>query len=528
MSSGSIHIRANFDFDTEGDSTVFVKVGISPVSTANAWQNLKSEIPGWDFQQVVDQNKQEWRELLSRFRIEGGKEKEKTQFYTGLYNVLMYPMLYMDTNGEYRGPDHKIYEAKGYANYSGYIGTWDVFRAANPLLTLIEPKVANDYIKTLYDHYKVSGLLPVWVVAGEEVLSMQGFHSVPMIADAYFKGIRDYDIKKVYEAVKNTAMKDTFGFDMRRFIGLKDYKKFNYVPANLEFESVAKTLEYAYDDWTVAQLARMTGNRTDYEFFLKRSMNYKNVFDKKTNFMRGRMDDGSWRTPFDPFYSFHRTDDYMEGNAWQWTFFVPQDPIGLSALFGGKEAMASKLDSLFMVNPTKQYSNSSGDISGLIGQYAHGNEVSQHIPYLFNYLGKSWKTQQKVRLILNSQYDITPQGYCGNEDTGQMSAWYIFSAMGFYPVNHGTGEYIIGSPLFDRIEFRHGFGGTLTVLAKNNSDKNVYVQSLKINGKPSTKNWLQHNDIFKKGNTTVEFEMGEKPNYNWGTDEKDCPSASFE
>lgn len=518
--SSGLHVRANFDFDVDSDSCVLVKVGISPVSIANAWLNLKSEIPDWNFDKVVEQNKSEWRQELNKFSIEGGSDKEQTLFVTGIYNVLMYPMLYMDVNGDYRGPDHKVYRATGYNHYSGYIGTWDVFRAANPLLTLIDPKVANDYIKTLITHYEICGLLPRWVVAGEETHTMQGFHSVPMIADTYYKGIRGYDINKVYEAVKATAMKDTFGLDMRRFVGLKHYKKYNYVPANLEFESVAKTLEYAYDDWTVAQLAKMTKHQKDYEYFFARSGNYKNLFDKSTNFMRGRMDDGSWRKPFDPFYSYHRTDDYMEGNAWQWTFFVPQDPAGLSELFGGKESMSAKLDSLFIVNPSKQYSGASGDISGLIGQYAHGNEVSQHIPYLYNYLGKPWKTQEKVRLILNTQYDTTAQGYCGNEDTGQMSAWYIFSAMGFYPVNHGQGEYIIGSPLFSRMEFKHGFGGTLTILAKNNSAKNVYIQSVKLNGKPYSKFRFQHNDIFKKSNTLVEFEMGDKPNYQWGIEIK--------
>ena len=523
--SSSLHIRANFDFDLGGDSVVLVKVGISPVSTANAWLNLKSEIHGWDFQRIVEQNKSAWRSELGRFTVEGGSDKQRTQFMTGLYNVLIYPMLYMDVNGDYRGPDHMIHVAKGYNHYSGYIGTWDVFRAANPLLTLIDPDMANDYVKTMLSHYEICKLLPVWVVAGEETHTMQGFHSVPMIVDTYYKGIRNYDIEKVYEAVKSTAMKDTFGLDMRRFVGLINYKKFNYVPANLEYESVAKTLEYAYDDWTVAQFARMLGHQKDYEYFMERAGNYKNVFDKSANFMRGKMEDGSWHTPFDPFFSHHRFDDFMEGNSWQWTFFVPQDPIGLAKLMGGKEAMTRKLDSLFIIKPQKEYSLASGDISGLIGQYAHGNEVSHHIPYLYNYMGKPWKTQEKVRLIMTSQYNTNPEGYCGNEDTGQMSAWYIFSAMGFYPVNHGQGQYIIGSPLFNRIEFKHGFGGTLTIVAKNNSDKNVYVQSVKLNGKIYTKNWLQHNDLFKKGKVTLEFEMGDKPNYNWGAGLKDCPPS---
>ncbi len=516
MESSSLHIKANFDFEVDKDSIVMVKVGISAVSIANAWLNLRTEIPGWNFQQVVEENKSVWRKELGKFVIEGGSDKQRTQFMTGLYNVLIYPMLYMDVNGDYRGPDHKVYVAKGYNHYSGYIGTWDVFRAANPLLTLIDPEVSNDYVKTMLSHYEICKLLPVWVVAGEETHTMQGFHSVPMIADTYSKGIRNYDAQKVYDAVKSTAMKDTFGLDMRRFVGLSNYKNYNYVPANMEYESVAKTLEYAYDDWTVAQFARMLGHQKDYEYFIKRAENYINVFDKSTNFMRGRMSDGSWRTPFDPFFSHHRFDDFMEGNAWQWTFFVPHDPVGLSKLMGGKEVMAAKLDSLFSVEPQKKYASASGDISGLIGQYAHGNEVSQHIPYLYDYLGQPWKTQEKVRTIMNTLYDTSPEGYCGNEDTGQMSAWYIFSALGFYPVAHGQGQYIIGSPLFGRLEFDHGFGGKLTIVAKNNSDKNIYVQSVKIDGKEYTRSWLQHNDIFKKGNVIIEFEMGDKPNYKWG------------
>ena len=522
-SSSSHHIRANFDFNVDNDRTVLVKVGISPVSTANAWLNLRTEIPGFNFHEVVEQSKAIWKKELQGFSIEGGTEQQRELFMTGLYNVLVYPMLNMDVNGEYRGPDHKVYTAKGYNHYSGFIGPWDVFRAANPLLTLIKPEVANDYVKTMLAHYEICKLLPVWVVAGEETHTMQGFHTAPMIADTYYKGIRNYDAEKVYQAVKATAMKDTFGLDMRRFVGLLYYKKYNYVPANLEYESVAKTLEYAYDDWTVAQFAKMLGHGQDYEYFLNRSENYKNVFDKTSNFMRGKMADGTWRTPFDPFFSHHRFDDFMEGNAWQWTFFVPQNPLGLAKLMGGKDQMEKKLDSLFVIKPNKEYALASGDMSGLIGQYAHGNEVSQHIPYLYNYLGKPWKTQERVRMILNSQYNTSPEGYCGNEDTGQMSAWYIFSAMGFYPVNHGQGQYIIGTPLFNRIEFKHGFGGTLTIIAKNNSPKNIYIQSVRLNGKEYNMNWLQHNEIFRNSKVTLEFEMGDKPNYNWGTKTENCP-----
>jgi predicted alpha-1,2-mannosidase len=527
VESSSNLVRANFDFDAGEDNVVLVKAGISPVSMENARENLEAEIPGWDFRDVVEQNKSRWRNELNKFRISGGTARERELFMTGLYNVLMYPMLYMDLNGQYRGPDHEVHRADGYEHYAGYIGTWDVFRAANPLLTLIKPGVANDYVKTLLAHYEIYGLLPVWVLAGHEAFTMQGFHSVPMIADCYCKGIDDYDVQEAYRAVLATAMKDTFGYSMRRFVGLKNYKEYHYVPADLEYESVAKTLEYAYDDWTVAQMAGMLGYREDYDYFIRRAGNYRNVFDVHTNFMRGRLADGSWRTPFDPFYSYHRRDDFMEGNAWQWTFFVPHDPAGLADLMGGEEAFVEKLDSLFVVEPgsSREYSGSSGDISGLIGQYAHGNEVSQHIAYLYNYFGQPWKTQEIVSRIMNLLYDTIPEGYCGNEDTGQMSAWYVFSALGFYPVTHGQGIYVIGTPLFEEVEFRHGFGGTLTVRANNISVDNIYIRAVKINGREYNRNWFRHGDIFNKDDVTIEFEMTGQPDYSWGSRKADCPPS---
>lgn len=525
-SSDMVMIRAHFDFNVDEDSIVMVKAGISPVSMANAWENLKEEITGWDFWDMVSRNKSVWREELNKFRIKGGTEKQKKLFYTCLYNTLVYPMLYMDVNGEYRGPDFKVHKAYDYCHYSGYIGTWDIFRAANPLLTLIKPDVANDYVKTLIEHYKIYGLLPVWVVGGHEAFTMQGFHSVPMIVDAYYKGINDYNIHEAYDAILTTAMKDSFGLDMRRFVGLKNFKRYGYVPADIEYESVAKTLEYAYDDWTVAQMSKMLGYQKDYEYFIKRSQNYKNVFDTTVNFMRGRLKDGSWRTPFDPFFSNHRYDDFMEGNAWQWSFYVPHDPIGLSSLMGGKDKMIEKLDSLFIVKfDPKLYPKLSGDISGLIGQYAHGNEPSHHIAYLYNYLGEPWKAQKWVNEIKNTLYDTIPQGYAGNEDTGQMSAWFVFSSLGFYPVSHGEGVYVIGTPSFEKIEFKHGFGGTLKINAKNISEGNIYIQSVKLNGKKYTKNWFQHEDIFNKNNVTIEFEMGDKPNFHWGTRAENCPPS---
>ena len=523
--SSSHKIRANFDFDINKDNILLVKVGISPVSMENAWENLDAEIPSWDFEKVVSENKSKWRKELKKFKLTGGTKEQRILFYTGIYNVLVYPMLYMDLNGQYRGPDHKVHKALDYEHYGGYIGTWDVFRAANPLLTLIKPEVANDYVKTMLSHYEIHNLLPLWVLAGHESHTMQGFHSVPMIADTYFKGIQDYDVQKVYEAIITTAMKDSFGISMGRLEGLKNYKQYGYIPADLEFESVAKTLEYAYDDWTVAQMARMLGYKEDYEYFLDRSQSYKNVFDTTTNFMRGRMKDGSWKTPFDPFFSHHRRDEFMEGTAWQWTFFVPHDPGGLADLMGGDLALANKLDTLFTVESPSEYNQQSGAITGLIGQYAHGNEVSQHIPYMYNYCGQPWKTQFYVKKIKETLYKVSPDGYCGNEDTGQMSAWYVFSSMGFYPVNHGTGVYIIGTPGFEKIEFDHNLGGTLIITANNISRENLYIQSVRLNGEHYTKSFFNHHDIFNQKKVTIEFEMGNQPNFQWGTNERDYPPS---
>jgi len=502
-------VRAVLSFDTDGKNEILVKVGISSVSAEGARKNLMAELPDWDFQKAQNQAKALWQEELSKVAIKDADSKQKEIFYTSLYNTLRYPMLFSDVDGNYRAADHKVHHADGYDNYGSVVGIWDTFRAANPLLTILKPDVANAYVKTLLDHYKVFGQLPIWVLAGNETFQMIGLPSMPIIADSYFKGIRNYDAEAAFEAMKQSAMKDQSGTSMRYFVGLKNYKKFGYIPAELEMESVARTLEYAYADWCIAQMAKMLGKEADYEFFSKRSKNWKNILDPETKLMRGRFADGSWRTPFDPYFSNHRRDDYCEGNAWQWSFFVPHDVLDLAQSVGGTEQLAAKLDTLFTLDSKMHGEHASGDVSGMIGQYAHGNEPSHHTIYMYDYLGQPWKTQQRVRQVMDTLYDNTPEGICGNEDTGQMSAWYIWSAMGFYPVRHGTGEYMVGTPLFEHLELKHAHG-KLVIRAPGTSSKNSYIKSIKLNGKLLDRFNLQHAELFAQ-DALLEFEMTDVP-----------------
>lgn len=515
------NIKAVLVFDSP--EKVMIKVGISSVSIANAKENLLAEIPHWDFNKIVEQCNQDWEKELSAFSIPGAPKEQKTIFFTALYNTLTYPMLYSDQNGEYRGPDHQVHKTSGKNNYSGVLGLWDTFRAANPLLFVLRPDISNDFIITLLDHYKIYGQLPIWTLAGNETFQMIGIHAMPVIADAYFKNIRDYNAQYALDAMTQSAMKDTIGYSMRQFVGLKNYKKFGYVPADLETEATARTLEYAYDDWCISEMARHTGNDSIYNYFRNRSQNYRNVFDTVTNFARGKFSDGKWRTPFDPFFSSHRKDDFCEGNAWQWTFFVPHDVKGLGELMGGKDSLEKKLDRLFSERSVITGEDASGDITGLIGQYAHGNEPSHHIPFIYSYTNNPWKTEDVVRLIMNTQYDTSPTGISGNEDTGQMSAWYVWNAMGFYPFMHGNGIYVIGSPSFEEIILQHP-SGTLTVEARGMTDKNRYIREILLNEKPYQKSYFNHNDLFS-ANTRITFIMGSEANKDRGKWENAIPPS---
>lgn len=340
---------------------------------------------------------------------------------------------------------------------------------------------------------------------------------MPVIADTYSKGIRGYDAEALFEAMKASSNRDTFGYFLRDFRGARYYNQYGYVPCDKEITSVSKTLEYCYDDWCIAQMARMLGHDEDYKTYLNRAQRYKNLFDQSTNFMRGRLSDGSWRTPFDPFYSNHYQpdDDFCEGTSWQWSFFVPHDIAGLAELYGGEDKFVEKLDSLFTVSSELHGPNPAPDITGRIGQYAHGNEPGHHTLYIYNYVGQPWKGQKRISDVLYTLYSTQPYGMCGNDDGGQMSAWYIMSAMGFYPMTHGQGIYCIGSPMFKEVHLKHN-KGTLTILAPNASRENCYVQSVTLNGQPYDKSWFSHEDMFS-GSNTLRFEMGPQPNTSWGS-----------
>jgi predicted alpha-1,2-mannosidase len=509
----------------KNDSIVFVKVGISNVNIEGARKNLEIEIPDWNYEKIKKKASETWCHELDKIEIETDDPKLREIFYSGLYNVLLYPTLYSDADGSYRLPVNQLEKTDLFNYYGGHIGLWDVFRAASPLITILEPSVSNDLIQTFLTFYNHTGLLPVFPVANNETFCMIGYHSMPVIADTYFKGIRNYDVDAVYEAMRASASKDTFGISMGRYLGSRNYKKFHYIPADLEFESVAQTLEFSYDDWCIAQMAKMLGKKADYDYYISRAEYYKNVIEPQSGFARGKLSDGSWHNPFNPLASNHRCDDYCEGNAWQWTFFVPHDPHGLAGCMGGDKRFIEKLDSLFVVDQKLVGENASGDISGLIGQYAQGNEPSQHIIYMYNYFGQPWKAEELIRKVQYTLYNNTPDGICGNEDTGQMSAWFIWNALGFYPVTHGQGIYVTGTPLFKKMVFRHGKENAhkLTILAPEVSKENGFIQSVKLDGKPYDKSWFNHFDLFGDKDVCIEFQMGSKPNKEWGVNPRDMP-----
>ncbi len=516
-------IRSILKFEIPENRDLFVKVGVSTVSTEGAKKNLEKEIPAWNFQQVKEDAKKAWNKELTKIEIETDDVKKRELFYSFLYFTKMYPMLWMDVDGSYRGANYKVHKASDFNYYGGHLGFWDTYRTSYPLLTITNPDVANDIVQTSLAFYNDCGQLPVLPVFGCESYQMTGLHVMQFIADCYYKGIRDYDAEKVFEAMKNTMMRDTTGFSMRYFTGLKNYKKYGYIPADLEMEAVARTLDYAYNDWGIAQMAKMLGKTDDYNYFIKRAESYKNIFDPSTGFMRGKMVNGSWRTPFDPYETSHRRDDYCEGNAWQWTFSVPHDVAGLAKLYGGNEKMCEKLDSYFTASSKLTGKLPSMDISGFIGQYAHGNEPGHHNIYMYSYLGQAWKTQKYVNQVLNTLYENTPTGICGNEDTGQMSAWYVLSSLGFYPACPGNGTYVIASPSFKKATVNMPNGNKLVLKANHLSAQNIYIQSVTFNVEPYSRVYFNHQDLIKGGE--IIFEMGAEPTECWGTNEGDWPPS---
>lgn len=499
-------LKAYVEYKTEAEEEILVKVGISHTSLEGAEQNLKTEIPNWDFESIKVQAEEEWEKELSKVLVESKNEEDKIIFYTALYHTLLSPNTLSDVDGSYIGMDKNIHSVDNGEMYTIF-SLWDTFRATHPLFTIIDKERASGMVKALIAKYEESGLLPVWELASNETGTMIGYHSIPVIADAYFKGIRDYDVEKAYEGMKKSAMQDHHGLEL--------YKEMGYIPADLENESVSKTLEYAYDDWCIAQMAKDLGKEEDYNYFIERAKFYANVFDPSTSLMRAKKN-GKWFEPFDP-YSV--SGDYTEANAWQYSFFVPQDVNGLINLVDGDDKFISKLDELFTAS-SELTGREQSDITGLIGQYAHGNEPSHHMAYLYNYAGATSKTQEMVHQILSTMYTAQPDGLSGNEDCGQMSAWYVLSAAGFYPVCPGDNKYIIGSPFFDKAEINTGNKKKFVIRANNLSDKNIYIQSAKLNGEDYPYSYINHSDIEKGGE--IIFEMGSEPS-DWGREESARP-----
>jgi len=493
-------LKSYFTFSNSGNETILVKVAISGVSIEGARKNLEAEIAGWDFDTVRNQATAQWNKALGKMVIDGGSTDQKTVFYSALYHTLLQPNIYNDVDGNYRGRDLKVHHADGFDYYTVF-SLWDTYRAANPLYTIIEPKRVTDFIQTFLKQYEEGGMLPVWELSGNETGCMIGYHAVPVIADAYQKGIRGYDTIKALEAMKHSAEQS--------HLGLLYFRDKGYIPADKEGESVSKTLEYAYDDWCIAQMAKAMGKNDDYKIFIRRAQNYKNLFDFTTGFMRAKSNE-TWFSPFDPA---EVNFNYTEANAWQYSFYVPQDIETLMALMGGRNRFSVKLDALFTADP-KTTGRKQSDITGLIGQYAHGNEPSHHMAYLYDYAGQPWKTQEMVHRICNDFYKNSPDGLIGNEDCGQMSAWYIFSACGFYPVTPGSGIYVIGTPVFPNVTIHLGNGKTFSVRTKYAGDTNFYIQAATLNGKPFSRCYISHREIMEGGE--LAFTMGPTPNKAWG------------
>lgn len=483
---------------------LLVKVALSPVSIDKAKLNMQAELAGWDFDAAVRQADEAWNRELARIEIQTNDRTKKRVFYTAMYHLMTSCSKFNDVDREYRGADGKVHKAD-FTNYTT-LSLWDTYRAAHPLMTVAFPEMQRDFAQTFLNIYKQQGRLPVWHLMGSETDCMVGNPGAIVLADLTMKGFVE-DKELALEALKATQMKDI------RSLGL--LKKHGYIPWNLEpeNETVAKALEYCVADDGVAKVAKLLGKTDDYEYFFNRSRSYRKYYDPETRFLRAVGTDGKFRLPFNPFFAEHRTNDYTEGNAWQYTFLVPHDVKGLIKLFGSDKAFMSKLDSLFFVEGWAG-DNASPDMSGMTGQYAHGNEPSHHVIYMYNYAGRPDKAAPMLRKMLNEMYLDQPDGLSGNEDVGQMSAWYILSSVGLYQVDPVGGRFVIGSPLFDKATVNVGGGKTFTVVAKNNSDKNIYVQSARLNGKTLKNSYVDFNDIRRGG--TLELVMGPKPS-KWAT-----------
>lgn len=496
------NIRAYFNFATGEGEKILIKFALSSVSTEGAVKNLTAEIPHWDFEQVKAEGQRQWNEELSKVSVTMVSQKNMETFYTSLYHTLLSPTVYMDVDGQYMGLDRNIHTAEGFTNYTTF-SLWDTYRALHPLFNLIQPKRNCDMILSMLAHYdqSVHTMLPIWSHHANENWCMIGYHSVSVIADAFIKGNLLSDPHKALEACVQTARTPYYD-------GLKYYMKLGFVPEDKNSFSVSKTLEYAYDDWAIAQMAKKLGNEPVHEEFIKRSRNFGNVFDTQTGFTRPRMSDGSWRADFNTLSTHGQ--GFIEGNSWNYSLYVPHDVPKLIDLIGGKKKFTTYLDSLFMMHLPDEFFAETEDITreGIIGNYVHGNEPSHHVPYLYNWTDQPWKTQERVRQILRTKYSNTPDGLSGNDDCGQMSAWYIFSALGFYPVAPGSDRYSIGSPLVQSASIRLENGKTITIEVKNQNEKNIYVQKIMLNGKVWKERHFVHGDLVN--GASIVFEMGAK------------------
>ncbi|HEX5551803.1 MAG TPA: GH92 family glycosyl hydrolase [Chitinophagaceae bacterium] len=505
-------VKAYFTFNTQQDKELFVKVGLSAVSPEGAMKNLNQEMPGFDFNKIRQQEHTKWSQLLGKVDVEGGSKDQQVIFYTALYHCYLTPNIYQDVDGKFRSTDHKIHQAKDFTNYTVF-SLWDTYRAFNPLMTILQPKRVNDWINTFLAQYKYGGMTPTWELSGNEANTMIGHHSVPVMVDAYQKGIRDYDAAYALQSMEDYDQSSRFALAAYRekgYLGEKDFR-----------ESVSRTLEYSYDDWCIAEMAKMLGKQADYKKYIQRAQFYKNEYDPSTGFFRGKHQD-IWYTPFNP------TDVdqfYTEANAWQYDFAIQQDVTGMMNLHGGRKAFAVKLDTFFTTS-SKLTGHVPPDIAGMIGQYAHGDEPSHHIAYLFDYTGMPWRSEELIHRICTTLYHKDPNGESGNDDCGQMSAWLVMSAMGFYQVCPGRPEYALGTPMFSKVAIHLDNGKTFTIDAKNLSPSNFYIQAARLNGKKYTRSYITHQDILN--GETLSLNMGASPNKNFASGEKDCPRSAIE
>lgn len=496
-------IRMFFDFKTTAGEKVKIKFALSSVSTEGALLNLRTEAPGWDFDQVKKQSQDLWNKELAKITIQAKNRDDKENFYTSMYHAFLSPITYMDVDGSYRGLDQNIHKAAGFTNYTVF-SLWDTYRALHPFFNLVQPTRNADMVKSMMAHYDQSTLrmLPVWSHYANENWCMIGYHSVSVIADAVMKGNAPFDANKALDACVATARHGSYD-------GLDYYMKMGYVPEDRNGSSVSKTLEYAYDDWCIAQMAKKLGRNDIYEEFSKRAQYFKNVYDASIGYMRPRLNDGTFRKEFDVLSTHNQ--GFIEGNAWNYSLYVPHEPDQLINMMGGKKKFVAHLDSLFTMHLPDKYFAETEDITrdGIIGNYVHGNEPSHHVPYLYNWTDQPWKTQERVRMILKKQFKPAPDGLGGNDDCGQMSAWYIFTALGFYPVAPGSDQYAIGSPAVDGATLALENGKTFTIEAQNQDEKNVYVQKITLNGQPLNRLYITHTEITNGGKLV--FYMSAKP-----------------